>query len=78
MADFTSTTTLSANLLVVGDFSNYVIARRSGMTVEFVPNLFDTASGRPTGSRGWFAHARIGGNSVNDTAFRMLVNTNGN
>lgn len=77
MADFTSTTTLSANLLVAGDFSNYVIARRRGMQVEFVPVLFDQATGRPSGQRGWFATARIGGNSVNDTGFRLLVNTNG-
>lgn len=70
-----SATTGASNRLVVGDFSNYVIARRTGMTVEFVPQLFSTGNGRPTGQRGWFAHARIGGNSVNDTAFRLLANT---
>jgi HK97 family phage major capsid protein len=70
-----SSTTGASNRLVVGNFDNYVIARRTGMTVEFVPQLFSTGNGRPTGSRGWFAHARIGGNSVNDAAFRMLSNT---
>lgn len=73
MADFTGTTG-AANLAVVGDFSNYVIARRSGMNVELVPHLFDVTNNRPTGSRGWFAYARIGGNSVNDLAFRLLQN----
>lgn len=71
--DFTGTTGVE-NRCVVGDFSNYVVARRSGMNVELVPQLFDVTNNRPTGSRGWFAYARIGGNSVNDTAFRMLAN----
>ena len=46
--------------------------------VELVPHLFHTDNNRPSGQRGWFAHARIGGNSVNDLGFRLLVNTNGN
>jgi len=72
--DFTGTTG-AENRAVVGDFSNYVVARRQGMNVELVPQLFDVTNNRPTGSRGWFAYARIGGNSVNDTAFRLLANT---
>jgi HK97 family phage major capsid protein len=71
--DFTGTTG-AENRLVVGDFTNYVVARRRGMNVEFVPQLFDVTNNRPTGQRGWFAHARIGGNSVNDVAFRLLQN----
>jgi HK97 family phage major capsid protein len=71
--DFTGTTG-AANYLVVGDFSNYLIARRSGMSVELIPHLFDVTNNRPTGSRGWFAYARIGGNSVNDIGFRLLQN----
>lgn len=70
-----SSTTGAANRLVVGDFNNYLVARRTGMTVELVPQLFSTGNGRPTGSRGWFAHARIGGASVNDAAFRLQANT---
>jgi HK97 family phage major capsid protein len=72
--DFTGTTG-AANLLVVGDFRNYLIARRGGMSVELVPHLFDTtASNRPTGQRGWFAYARIGGGVVNTLGFRLLQN----
>lgn len=75
--DFVGSTTSATNVLVVGDWSNYVIARRSGMTVELVPHLFQqqTAAqgfGLPTGQRGWFGYARIGGNSVNDLGFRLL------
>jgi HK97 family phage major capsid protein len=70
-----SSTTGAANRLVVGDWSQYVVARRTGMSVELVPHLFSTGNGRPTGSRGFFAHARIGGASVDDAAFRLLANT---
>jgi HK97 family phage major capsid protein len=62
----------TGNVLVYGDFSNYVIADRVGMTVEFIPHLFGTTANRPTGQRGWYAHYRVGADSVNDAAFRML------
>jgi HK97 family phage major capsid protein len=58
-------------VLVFGDFSNYVIADRIGMTVEFVPHLFG-ANNRPTNQRGWLAYVRHGADSVNDGAFRLL------
>jgi HK97 family phage major capsid protein len=73
-ADFTGTTG-QASLAVLGDFQNYIVARRSGMNVELIPNLMGVTTGRPTGQRGWFAHARIGGNVVNNAAFKILVNT---
>lgn len=75
MNDVTTSTSATTELAVVGDWSNYVIARRGGMSVELVPTLFDVTNNRPTGQRGWFAYARIGGNSVNDLGFRLLVNT---
>ncbi len=70
-----SSTTGAANRLVVGDFNEFVIARRTGMTAELVPHLLDTSTGRPTGSRGFFAYGRIGSNSTLDGAFRMQSNT---
>ena len=70
--EFTGTTG-AANILAVGDFSNFVIAQRAGMTLEFIPQLFG-ANGRPTGQRGWYAYARHGFDSVNDNAFRLLQN----
>ena len=72
--EFTGTTG-AANILVVGDFSNFVIAQRAGMTVELVSHLFGTTNNRPTGQRGWFAYARHGFDSVNDNGFRLLQNT---
>lgn len=71
---FTGTTGASS-ILVVGDFRNFVVAQRAGMSVEFVPHVFDTTTGTPNGQRGWYAWARVGADSVNDNAFRMLVNT---
>lgn len=71
--EFTGTTG-AANILVVGDFSNFLIAQRAGMTVELVSHLFGTTNNRPTGQRGWFAYARHGFDSVNDLGFRLLQN----
>jgi HK97 family phage major capsid protein len=58
--------------LIFGDFDNYVIADRIGTTVEFIPHLFATGNNRPSGQRGWFAYFRMGADSVNDGAFRLL------
>jgi HK97 family phage major capsid protein len=68
----TTSGAVSNFILVYGDFDNYVIADRVGMTVEFIPHLFHTTTNRPSGQRGWYAHARMGADSVNDGAFRML------
>jgi HK97 family phage major capsid protein len=61
----------NANIAVYGDFQNYVIADRIGMTVEFIPHLLGS-NRRPNGSRGWYAYYRVGADSVNDDAFRLL------
>lgn len=58
-------------VLVYGDFQNYVIADRLGTTMSYIPHLFG-ANGRPTGQAGWHAWARVGADSVNDGAFRLL------
>jgi HK97 family phage major capsid protein len=75
--DAPSSTTTVENILVVGDFRNYKIVRSGGMSVEYVPHLFQQQTagsgvGMPTGQRGWFAHARVGGGSANDLGFRLL------
>lgn len=74
MSSVTTSTSATSEIAIVGDFSNYVVPRRAGMSVELVPQLFDITNNRPTGQRGWFAYGRIGGGSVNDLGFRMLVN----
>jgi len=72
---FTSTTG-HQNVLVVGDFkTGYRIARRGGMSVELIPHLFSTTTNLPSGQRGWFAYARIGGDVVAAPALRLLNQT---
>lgn len=58
-------------LMVYGDFSNYVIADRVGMQVEFIPHLVGT-NRRPTGQRGWYSYYRVGAGTVNNAGLRML------
>jgi HK97 family phage major capsid protein len=80
MPSLTTTTSATEGYVIAGDFSNYVVARRGGMSVELIPQIFQQATagsayGMPTGQRGWFAYSRIGGSSANDLGFRLLVNT---
>ena len=67
-------TTGAKNILVVGDFSNYLVAQRAGMSVEQIPHLFHTSNNLPSGQRGLFAYARNGMDSIADPAFRLLQN----
>jgi HK97 family phage major capsid protein len=78
MPDTTTWTTTAEGQAIVGDFSNFVIARNGGMSVELVPQLFQQVTAGsgpavPTGQRGWFAYARIGSDSSNTAGFRLLV-----
>jgi HK97 family phage major capsid protein len=80
MPTTTTVTTATEGYAIAGDFSNYVIARRGGMSVELIPQIFQQATagsayGMPTGQRGWFAYSRIGASSANDLAFRLLVSS---
>lgn len=68
-------TTAPESFLVVGDFSHYRFIQRAGMSVELVPHLFDTSTGRPIGQRGWYAYARHGADADSYNAFRLISNT---
>ncbi len=70
--DFSGTTG-AANILVVGDFRNFVIFDRIGSRVEFVPHLMG-ANNRPNGTRGLYFWWRVGSKTVNTNAFRLLLN----
>jgi HK97 family phage major capsid protein len=67
--------TSHTNVAVVGDFTNYLIAQRAGMSVELIPHLVDVTNNRPTGQRGFFAWARVGADSINDNGFRLINQT---
>jgi len=60
-------------IAVLGDFQNYVIVDRIGMSVETVQHVVD-GNGKLTGQRGLLAWWRTGADSVNDAAFTILDN----
>lgn len=57
--------------LVLGDFRQFLIVDRVGMSVELVPHLFG-ANRRPTGQRGLLAVWRNNSKVLADNAFRVL------
>jgi predicted phage gp36 major capsid-like protein len=67
-----NTTTTGSKVLIVGDWSNFVIVDRIGMIVELVPHLFAVANNLPSGSRGLFAMWRTGTVAAVPNAFRYL------
>ncbi|WP_322859252.1 phage major capsid protein [Mycobacterium europaeum] len=66
-----NTVATGKNVLVYGDWQNYLISQRVGSSVELVPHLFGS-NRRPTGQRGMLLWARWGADSINDSGFRML------
>jgi len=68
-----NTTTIRDNLIVVGDFSSYVVVDKVGSTaVQYIPTLFNTTTNLPDGRSGWYISWRSGADSILDTAFRLL------
>jgi HK97 family phage major capsid protein len=72
-APTTQTTTALDSEIMLGDFSQFVIVDRLGATAEFIPHLFGTSTGNPTGERGVYFRFRNGSGVVNTNAFRLLV-----
>ncbi len=53
-----ATTTSGSTVLTLGDFSQFLIADRVGMNVEFIPHLFGGSNRYPTGQRGLYCYWR--------------------
>lgn len=68
----TATVTTGSNILLAGDFAEYLIYDRAGVTLEYIPNVVD-GSGLPTGQRGFHAWWRTGADVLNANAFRVLL-----
>lgn len=66
-----SATASSDDVIILGDFKQYYIVDRIGMSVAYNP-LVIGANRRPSGEVGWAAFWRVGGRTVNADAFRML------
>lgn len=65
-------TTDAAKLMLFGDFSQFLIVDRIGMTVELIPNLLG-ANGRPTGQRGVYAVWMNNSKILVPSAFKCLI-----
>lgn len=61
----------AALVALIGDFSEYKIVDRVGMSVIYNP-LVVGANRRPTGQAGWYAFWRVGADVTNVDAFRIL------
>jgi HK97 family phage major capsid protein len=68
----TGAVSTSANVLLAGNFSEFYIVDRVGMSVMYEPMVKSTGSNRPTGQAGWFAFWRVGSDVVDAAAFRLL------
>ena len=67
------TITTGSNVLLQGDFKQFLIVDRVGLGIELVPHLFGGSNRFPTGQRGilamWFNNSKV----LVDNAFRLLV-----
>lgn len=71
-SSMTSVVSTGANVLLCGNFKEYYIIDRIGMSVVYDPLVRSTGNGRPTGQAGWFAFWRVGADVVDPDAFRLL------
>jgi len=67
----TGVVSTSAYVLLAGNFSEYYIVDRVGMSVLYEP-IVKGSNQRPTGQAGWFAFWRVGADVVDPAAFRLL------
>lgn len=58
-------------VLLAGDFRNYTIVDRVGMSVQYIPVVYG-ANRRPTSEVGWLCRWRTGGAVTIPDAFRLL------
>jgi HK97 family phage major capsid protein/HK97 family phage prohead protease len=65
--------TTGSLIMVMGDFSKFVIVDRLGMDIEVIPHLFGGSNRFPTGQRGIYAYWRNSSKVLTANAFRVLV-----
>jgi len=65
-------TTTGTKIVILGDWSGYVVADRIGAQVELVSHLFGSASRFPIGARGLYFYWRTGTCVLKPNAFRYL------
>jgi HK97 family phage major capsid protein len=66
----------ATKIMIVGDFSYYLVLDRIGMNVELIPFLFGASQGNlPTGQRGLYAYWRNTAKVLSASAFVALTGT---
>jgi HK97 family phage major capsid protein len=71
-SSMTSAITTGAAILLAGNFAEYYVVDRVGMSVLYEPMVRGVSSGRPTGQAGWAAFWRVGADCVDPAAFKVL------
>lgn len=67
-----SAVTTGGLVLLAGNFKEYYIVDRVGMSLLYEPIVRGVTNGRPTGQGGWAAFWRVGADAVDPAAFRLL------
>lgn len=70
-ATLSAATASNDDILVLGNFSRYTIVDRIGMETVYNPIVLG-GNRRPTGEVGWGAFWRVGGDTTDNNAFRLL------
>ena len=65
----------ATKIMIVGDFSYFLIVDRIGMTVELVPHIFGASSRFPIGQRGLYAYWRNTSKVLSASAFVAMTGT---
>ena len=69
----TAATTSGSLILVAQDMAKYrIVDHISGPALEYVPIMFDQATGRPNGTRGWIWWERVGADLLDTTQGKVL------
>jgi HK97 family phage major capsid protein len=67
-----SAVTTAGLVLLCGNFKQFKIVDRVGMSVQYNPMVMGITNQRPTGSAGWYAFWRVGSGVTDPAAFRLL------
>jgi len=72
-SDYSSAvTTPGSSVLTFGDFNQFAIIDRVGMSVEVIPHMFHTSNNLPSGQRGLFAYWRNTSDVTVAIAFKTI------
>jgi len=73
-SSLSSATASGSKVLLFGDFEQYVIVDRIGMSILYNPMVMAAATGNlPTGEAGWFAFWRVGAKASTANALQALL-----